>query len=106
MLLKTPKRDEKNLCLKGAVQINHSSFFVYEDSSGRRFLDTGEDETHYEEYYESGKVNIIFNYENIQGTALNGYRRSYCPGIYGIPELIGSYGSLIFYKIGNTVNYL
>ena len=70
------------------------------------FLDTEEDETHYEEYYESGKVNIIFNYENIQGTALNGYRRSYCPGIYGIPELIGSYGSLIFYKIGNTVNYL
>ena len=44
MLLKTPKRDEKNLCLKGAVQINHSSFFVYEDKNGTRFLKTGDDE--------------------------------------------------------------
>ena len=44
MLLKNPKRDEKQLCLKGAVQINHSSFFVYEDMNGRKFLKTGEDE--------------------------------------------------------------
>ena len=44
MLLKNPKRDEKQLCLKGAVQINHSSFFVYEDKDGRKFLKTGEDE--------------------------------------------------------------
>lgn len=44
MLLKTPNRKEKNLSLKGAVQINHSSFFVYEDKDGRIFLDTGEDE--------------------------------------------------------------
>ena len=44
MLLKTPKRDEKNLCLKGAVQISHSSFFVYEDKNGNKFLKTGEDE--------------------------------------------------------------
>ena len=44
MLLKNPKRDEKTLSLKGAVQINHSSFFVYEDKTGRKFLQTGEDE--------------------------------------------------------------
>ena len=34
MLLKNPKRDAKTLSLKGAVQINHSSFFVYEDTTG------------------------------------------------------------------------
>ena len=44
MLLKNPKRDAKTLSLKGAVQINHSSFFVYEDKTGRKFLQTGEDE--------------------------------------------------------------
>lgn len=44
MLLKNPKRDEKHLCFKGAVQISHSSFFVYEDKNGRKFLKTGEDE--------------------------------------------------------------
>ena len=44
MLLKNPKRDAKTLSLKGAVQINHSSFFVYEDKTGRKFLKTGEDE--------------------------------------------------------------
>lgn len=44
MQLKTPNRDERFLSLKGAVQINHSSFFVYEDKDGRKFLKTGEDE--------------------------------------------------------------
>ena len=44
MLLRNPERKEKHLSLKGAVQINHSSFFVYEDGNGRRFLKTGEDE--------------------------------------------------------------
>ena len=44
MLLKNPEREEKNLSLIGAVQISHSSFLVYEDKNGRRFLKTGEDE--------------------------------------------------------------
>ena len=44
MLLRTPKREDKNISLKGAVQINHSSYFVYEDNTGRKFLKTGEDE--------------------------------------------------------------
>ena len=44
MLLRNPKKEEKNISLKGAVQINHSSFFVYEDKNGRKFLKTGEDE--------------------------------------------------------------
>lgn len=44
MLLKTPKKDERNLSLVGAVQINHSSFFVYEDKDGKKFLKTGDDE--------------------------------------------------------------
>lgn len=44
MLLKNPKREKKNLSLKGAVQISHSSFFVYEDKNGCKFLKTGEDE--------------------------------------------------------------
>ena len=44
MLLKNPKRDEKNLSLKGAVQISHSSFFVYENKDGQMFLKTGDDE--------------------------------------------------------------
>jgi len=44
MLLKTPERKEKIYSLKGAVQINHSSFFVYEDLDGHKFLKTGQDE--------------------------------------------------------------
>ena len=44
MLLKrTPKR-EKRVSLKGAVQINHSSYFVYTDGAGKTFLNTGKDE--------------------------------------------------------------
>ena len=42
MLLKrTPKR-EKRVSLKGAVQINRNSYFVYADEGGRTFLNTGE----------------------------------------------------------------
>ena len=42
MLLKrTPKR-EKRVNLKGAVQINHNSYFVYADEGGKTFLNTGE----------------------------------------------------------------
>ena len=42
MLLKrTPKR-EKRVSLKGAVQINHNSYFVYADEGGKTFLNTGE----------------------------------------------------------------
>ena len=44
MLLNTPKRESSNINLKGAVQINHSSFFVYKDNGGKTFLKTGEDE--------------------------------------------------------------
>ena len=44
MLLKNPKRENKNICLKGAVQINHSSFFVYKDNIGNTFLKNGNDE--------------------------------------------------------------
>ena len=43
MLLKDTTR-EKNISLKGAVQINHSSFFVYKDNVGNTFLKTGNDE--------------------------------------------------------------
>ncbi len=44
MLLKTPTKKERDLSLKGAVQINHSSFFVYEDINGQKFLKSGQDE--------------------------------------------------------------
>ena len=44
MLLRKSDKEEKKVSLKGAVQISHSSFFVYEDKNGRRFLKTGEDE--------------------------------------------------------------
>ena len=44
MLLKrTPKR-EKRVSLKGAVQINRNSYFVYADEGGKTFLNTGKDE--------------------------------------------------------------
>ena len=43
MLLNTP-RENKNLSFKGAVQISHSSFFVYKDKDGKTFLKTGKDE--------------------------------------------------------------
>ena len=44
MLLRKSDREEKKVSLKGAVQISHSSFFVYKDREGRTFLKTGEDE--------------------------------------------------------------
>ncbi len=44
MLLKrTPKR-ERRVSLKGAVQINRNSYFVYADEGGKTFLNTGKDE--------------------------------------------------------------
>ena len=44
MLLKrTPKR-EKRVSLKGAVQINRNSYFVYADEGGNTFLKNGNDE--------------------------------------------------------------
>ena len=44
MLLNAPKKESRDINLKGAVQINHSSFFVYKDSVGKTFLKTGDDE--------------------------------------------------------------
>ena len=44
MLLDSQKKERTNLSLKGAVQINHSSFFVYKDNGGNTFLKTGNDE--------------------------------------------------------------
>ena len=43
-MLLNPLKREKNISLKGAVQINHSSFFVFEDKNGRMFLKNGDDE--------------------------------------------------------------
>lgn len=43
MILITPRK-QKRVSLKGAVQINHSSFFVCSDEVGRTFLKTGRDE--------------------------------------------------------------
>ncbi len=44
MLLNTPVKESENISLEGAVQINHSSFFVYKDNNGKTFLKTGRDE--------------------------------------------------------------
>jgi HD-GYP domain-containing protein (c-di-GMP phosphodiesterase class II) len=44
MLLKPQKQKERNFSFKGAVQINHSSFFVYEDKDGHKFLNMGKNE--------------------------------------------------------------
>lgn len=43
MILKYPRK-QKKVSLKGAVQINHSSFFVCKDEGGKMFLKTGKDE--------------------------------------------------------------
>ena len=43
MHLKHPE-NEKKISLRGAVQINHSSFFVCKDGEGQTFLDSGKDE--------------------------------------------------------------
>ena len=71
------------------------------------FLDTDEDQTHFEEYYgEEGLVKIVFDYEDLSETVLNKYRRSVYPECSGIPDLIGSFGGLIFYKVGGKLNLL
>ena len=42
MILKSPKK--KRVSLKGAVQINRNSYFVYTDDRGNTFLKNGNDE--------------------------------------------------------------
>lgn len=42
MLLRRTPRKEKRVSLKGAVQINRNSYFVYADEGGKTFLNTGE----------------------------------------------------------------
>ena len=45
MLTKSPnRRERKKISLKGAIQVGHSSFFVFKDSTGKTFLKTGKDE--------------------------------------------------------------
>ena len=44
MLFTPHKREEKNINLEGAVQINHSSFFVFKNSDGTTFLKSGDDD--------------------------------------------------------------
>lgn len=44
MILTKPHERNKRVSLKGAVQINRNSYFVYADSFGRTFLKTGKDE--------------------------------------------------------------
>ena len=71
------------------------------------FLDTEEDETHFEEYYgDNGLVPIVYSFEDLGGSALGKYRRNTYPMSDGIPDLIGSYGGIIFYKNGSKINYL
>lgn len=71
------------------------------------FLDTEEDDQHFEEYYgDNGIVPIVYSYEELSGSALRKYRRNIYPMCNGIPDLIGSYGGLIFYKNGSKINYL
>jgi hypothetical protein len=71
------------------------------------FLDTDEDEDHFEEYFGDNKlVSIVSKNEELSSTTLSWYRRNIYPMCVGIPELIGSYGGLIFYKDGSTINYL
>ena len=42
MLLRRAPKKEKRVSLKGAVQINRNSYFVYADEGGKTFLNTGE----------------------------------------------------------------
>jgi hypothetical protein len=71
------------------------------------FLDTDEDYIHYEEYYgDNGIVSIVYVNEELSVSALRKYRRNIYPESEGIPELIGSFGGLIFYKNGQKINYL
>lgn len=71
------------------------------------FLDTEEDDIHFEEYYgDNGLVYVIYETEDLSNTILEKYRRNVYPSCKGIPQLIGSYCGLIFYRIGSKVNYL
>lgn len=72
------------------------------------FLDnTEEDDKHFEEYFgDNGLVSLIYECESIEGTVLKKYRRNIYPGSNGIPEIVGSFGGLIFYKKGSMINYL
>ena len=64
------------------------------------------DEEHYQEYYGSQTIPVVFDYEDLSKTVLNRYRRGPYPLVPGIPELVCSFGGLIFYKSGTTINYL
>ena len=72
------------------------------------YLDTDEDEKHFEEYYggDDSLVHLVFKNEELSNTVLNKYRKNIYPEIEGIPELLGSFKGIIFYKIDNKVSYL
>lgn len=72
------------------------------------FLDINEeDDKHFEEYYgDNGLAHIVQEGEELKDSVLQRYRKNIYPDYNRIPELIGSYGGLIFYKIGTKVDYL
>ncbi len=70
------------------------------------YLDTDEDVVHFDEYYGNDMVPIIYENEELSNTALMKYRRNVYPVCDGIPNLVGSYGGLIFYEINHKINYL
>jgi hypothetical protein len=71
------------------------------------YLDTDEDNIHFEEYFgDNGLVSNVYVYEELGRSALRKYRKNIYPQSDGIPELVGSYGGLIFYKDNSKINYL
>ena len=79
------------------------------DGTGILMCVTGnsvDDEKHYQEYYGSQNIPVIFKYEDLYKTKLSSYRRGIYPNQSGIPELVCSVGGLIFYKTDSIINYL
>ena len=68
--------------------------------------DTNIDEAHYQKYYGSQKISVVFKYEDLYKTKLNSYRRGIYPNQSEIPELVCSVGGLIFYKTDSIINYI
>lgn len=63
------------------------------------------DEAHYLDYY-TGKVPVVFSYEDLRRTELNNYRRGPLPSTSEVPEIVCSFSGLLFYKEGTIINYL
>lgn len=61
----------------------------------------------YKDYYKDRNIEVVSKTDCLCNTVFNKYRKNIYPlEIVGIPDIIGAYDGLLFYKNGKIINYL